>query len=436
MKKISFLVLLFACTVLVSAQSQRQMVLAEDFTSTLCTFCPGAALGMDDLLSSGKFVAVIADHSNYGNTDPFKNVYSLARNAMYAVAAYPSVTFDGVKMFCGGSHTNSMYSSYVPLYNYCMGLSSPVTMSMSVTSTGLNYTAIVTLTKTDVISSTNNILYFFVTQSNISYNWQGQNHLEHVNRLMVPDANGLPVDFTSGNTQSVTLNFTMDATWPLADCEFVATLQNKDAGQGMQTGTTSGYPIKAFKAYQTIKQGAIDLTPEFTVSSASVIKGDNVAFTNATTGGYIGVPETYEWFFEGGTPGTSTSQNPVVTYNEIGQFDVTLIVNRGGQIDTITKPDFITVSPAVGINAKPGVSVSIYPNPGNGEFLLDMFSPRSVIAEIVISNSLGVVVYREGQIAINGKFRKEIDLTHLGAGIYFMTLNNGESKVVNKIIVK
>ncbi len=86
MKK-SLLLIVFLVTTLTSfsQNGQRQMVLAEDFTSTLCTYCPGAALGMDDLLAQGKNVAVIADHSNYGNTDPFKNVYSLARNTMYGV---------------------------------------------------------------------------------------------------------------------------------------------------------------------------------------------------------------------------------------------------------------------------------------------------------------------------------------------------------------
>ena len=289
MKKVVLFLFFLAATLTTVAQTgQRQMVLAEDFTSTLCTFCPGAALGMDDLLSHGKYVAVIADHSNYGSTDPFKNTYSLARNTMYAVSAYPSVTFDGVKMYCGGSHTSSLYSAYLPLYNYCLALPSPVTMSMNVTHTGLDYTAVVTLVKTGVIPSTNNILYFFITQSNVSYNWQGQNHLEHINRLMAPDQNGTVVDFSTGDTQVVTLNFTMDAAWPLEDCEFVATLQNKDSGQGNQTGNPGGYPIKAFSAIQTIKQGTIDLTLDFTVASDTVIINTPVTFTNASYGGYIG----------------------------------------------------------------------------------------------------------------------------------------------------
>jgi PKD repeat protein len=360
MKKILFSFVLALSVLTVFSQSPRQMVLAEDFTSTLCPNCPAAAVGMEDLLSHGKYVAVVASHSNYGGSDPFKNTYSLARNSMYAVTAYPTVGFDGLKEFCGGSYSGSMYSSYLPLYNYCMGLPSPVTMSMSVSNDGLDFTVVVSLTKTDAITTTSNILYFFVTQSNIAYSWEGQSHLEHVNRLMVPDANGTPVDFTSGNTQTVTLNFTMDALWPLEDCEFVAAFQDKDAGQGMMTGTTSGYPIKAFKIYQAIKRGVIDLHVDFTASSTTVAKDGSVTFTNTTSGGYIGVPEIYQWTFPGGTPYTSTDKNPTVVYSECGPHDVQLIVNRGGQIDTLTKTNYIQVGPIVNVVITPNDTACYY----------------------------------------------------------------------------
>lgn len=358
MKKLLFSFALLVSVLTVMSQSQRQMVLSEDFTSTLCTYCPGCAMGMDDLLSNGKLVAVIASHSNFGSSDPFKNTYSLARNAMYNVQAYPTVSFDGWDQYTGGSHSTSMYNSYVPLYNNCLALTSPVDMSMVVTNSGLNYTVVVTLTKTDVISSTTNILYFFVTQSNITYNWEGQTHLEHVNRLMVPNANGTAVDFTSGNIQTVTLNFAMDPSWPIADCEFIAAFQDKDAGQGNQSGTASGYPIKKYKVYQAIKRGVIDLTVDFSASQTAIPKDGSVTFTNNTSGGYIGTNETYQWSFPGGTPDVSTDKNPTVVYSDCGTHDVMLIVNRGGQIDTITKANYINVGTIVNVIAIPNDTTS------------------------------------------------------------------------------
>jgi PKD repeat protein len=360
MKKLLLSIVFILSVMAVMSQSARQMVLSEDFTSTLCTYCPGCAMGMDDLLSNGQLVAVVESHSNGLGTDAYANTYSNARNTMYNVTAFPTASFDGWDQYTGGNHTTSMYNSYVPLYNNCMAVTSPVDMSMVVTNSGLNYTVVVTLIKTDVISSTTNILYFFVTQSHISYNWEGQNHLEHVNRLMVPDANGTAVDFTSGNVQTVTLNFAMNSSWPIADCEFIAVFQDKDAGQGNQSGTSGGYPIKKFKIYQTIKRGVIDLYVDFTASQTTVAKDGTVTFTNNTTGGYIGTPQTYQWSFPGGTPATDTAKNPTVVYSDCGPHDVMLIVNRGGQIDTANKVNYIQVGPVVNVLAIPNDTTCNY----------------------------------------------------------------------------
>ncbi len=359
MKKLLFSLALLFSVLTGMSQSTRQMVLSEDFTSTLCTYCPGAAMGMDDLLSHGKLCAVVCSHSLGMGADPYANTYSEARNAMYGVSAFPSVSFDAIHGYVGGNHTTSLYSTYLPLYNECIALSSPVTMSMSVTNSNLNYTVVITLTKTDAISSTNNVLYFFVTQSHISYNWEGQNHLEHVNRLMVPDANGTAVDFTSGNVQTVTLNFAMDSSWPLGDCEFIAAFQDMDAGQGVMPGT-SGYPLTEFKVYQTIKRAVIDLSADFTANQTTISKDGSVSFTTITSGGYIGTPETYQWSFPGGTPYSDTAKNPTVVYSSCGSHDVTLIVDHGGQIDTITKLNYIQVGPVVNVVITPGDSACVY----------------------------------------------------------------------------
>jgi PKD repeat protein len=55
-------------------------------------------------------------------------------------------------------------------------------------------------------------------------------------------------------------------------------------------------------------------------------------------------PTSWQWTFEGGTPGTSTNQNPVVTYNSAGTFNVTLTVTNIVGSDTETFTNFITVS--------------------------------------------------------------------------------------------
>jgi PKD repeat protein len=369
---------------------------------------------------------------------------------------------------------------------------------MEVTNTGLDYTAVITITKVGTITATDLKLQFFVTQSHINVAWQGQTHLEHVNRLMVPSQTGTPVSFASGDVQVITLNWTMNAAWPIEDCEFIPFVQ----GQGGK------------EVFNAIKRGAIDLNVDFTASGTQFASpGAVVTFTNNTIGGYIGVPETYSWSFPGGTPATDTAKNPVVTYNECGLHDVTLTVNRGGQIVTTTKPAYISVGTNVVVSVTPndttcwyqpitldattpngtylwqpggattptlvvsypeydygahffsvtvstpdgcvttktletyfdvctgiqeksiGLSASVFPNPNNGKFVLELNSSTIITTDLKIVNTLGATVYEESGVTVNGKVVKPLNLD-LNSGIYFLVLQNGDKKVIQKLFVK
>ncbi len=65
MKKLILFGVLLSCYFSVQAQDvPREMVILEITTSTKCTYCPGAAMGAEDLLANGKFVAVIEHHNS------------------------------------------------------------------------------------------------------------------------------------------------------------------------------------------------------------------------------------------------------------------------------------------------------------------------------------------------------------------------------------
>ena len=386
----------------------RDMVVMEIGTGTWCTYCPGAAMGADDLLENGCRVAVIENH----NGDPFANAGSNARNSYYGISGFPTAVFDGVTGVVGGNHSTSMYPSYLPKYNSRISVPANIQMLIDVTHTGLDYTAVITVNKIGSVVPTSFKLHFFVTVSNIQYNWQGQTHLEHVNVMMVPDQNGTTITFASGNTEVVTLNYSLDPLWTVEDCEFIAFVQDATSTKEVFNG---------------IKRGAVDLMPEFSASATQIIKYESVTFTNETTGGYIGVPETYNWLFPGGTPETSTDKNPVVTYNEPGVFPVTLIVDRGSQIDTLVKPGYITVNSPVGIeNRQPGKAL-IYPNPCNGNFSVGMEGSYSVI----VSDLPGNIVFSGTEK--HGAMKFNLDLP---AGVYFVTVQGADKKIVEKLIVQ
>jgi Zn-dependent metalloprotease len=78
----------------------------------------------------------------------------------------------------------------------------------------------------------------------------------------------------------------------------------------------------------------------FTASTTNPSVGGSVTFTDTSTNS----PTSWSWTFEGGTPGTSTAQNPTITYNTEGTFDVTLVATNAQGSDGETKVDYITVS--------------------------------------------------------------------------------------------
>ncbi len=83
------------------------------------------------------------------------------------------------------------------------------------------------------------------------------------------------------------------------------------------------------------------LTANFTASKTIVRAGDLINFFDQSSG----IPTSWSWTFDGGTPGSSIMQNPQgVRFNTVGTYDVTLTVGNGTASDTETKAGYITVT--------------------------------------------------------------------------------------------
>jgi len=79
--------------------------------------------------------------------------------------------------------------------------------------------------------------------------------------------------------------------------------------------------------------------PDFTADLTTIAVHTEVTFTDQS----LYAPASWEWYFEGGTPKTSTEQNPTVLYETAGTFDVKLVVENSFGKDSISKEDYITV---------------------------------------------------------------------------------------------
>jgi PKD repeat protein len=82
------------------------------------------------------------------------------------------------------------------------------------------------------------------------------------------------------------------------------------------------------------------LTANFTASATNICKESSVNFTDNSSGD----PTSWSWTFEGGTPSTSTEQNPQnIVYSGSGDFTVELTVQEGSNSNTVTKTGYIHV---------------------------------------------------------------------------------------------
>ena len=94
--------------------------------------------------------------------------------------------------------------------------------------------------------------------------------------------------------------------------------------------------INAYQAMLCITEP----TAEFTSDLTQVCPGNSINFYN-----YSAWPgTTFSWSFPGGVPATSSLQNPTINYPNGGNYDVTLTVTNGGINQTITLPNYVSIT--------------------------------------------------------------------------------------------
>lgn len=79
---------------------------------------------------------------------------------------------------------------------------------------------------------------------------------------------------------------------------------------------------------------------DFTASATAICVGQSVTFTDTSTN----IPSAWTWTLPGGTPNSSTTQNPTVVYNTAGTYAVTLQAANYNGLDTKTVTNMITVT--------------------------------------------------------------------------------------------
>lgn len=154
------------------------------------------------------------------------------------------------------------------------------------------------------------------------------------------------------------------------------------------------------------------------ITSSTLICNGNSAILNSTVSG--GTPAyTYSWSNGSIFSGTSVTPNVQTTY--------TLIVNDANSCNTQAVTT-VSVSDCTGISENTNeLSITIYPNPTNNYLHIDT---KLKYDEILLTNVIGKIIRK-----YNGS-QRDINVSDLQDGIYFITISNNKNTIITKKIVK
>ena len=156
---------------------------------------------------------------------------------------------------------------------------------------------------------------------------------------------GQSVNFTDLSTDATSWSWTFNGGTPSSSTAQNPTVTYNTPGTYTVELTASnavGSDTKTKTAYITVNDIIVAPVADFSADATSVTEGSTVNFTDLSTND----PTSWSWTFAGGTPSSSTAQNPSVTYNTAGTYDVTLTASNSAGSDTETKTGYITVTTA------------------------------------------------------------------------------------------
>lgn len=141
----------------------------------------------------------------------------------------------------------------------------------------------------------------------------------------------------------------------------------------------------------------------------------------------------YEWY-----PGGQTTAQITVDSTGVGigtQMYIVYVTDG----NACTGADSVTIefSDCTGIGELAGVNtITLYPNPGEGEFRLLLSTEKPIEVNISVYNNFGVAVYEEGKRPVSGAETISIDLGNQPSGVYILNVYNQSGRWIEKLVIR
>ena len=116
--------------------------------------------------------------------------------------------------------------------------------------------------------------------------------------------------------------------------------------------------------------------------------GGDVQFTDQSTGNVT----SWSWTFAGGNPSVSSEQNPVVTYQNAGEWDVMLEVSDGSTTSSVSKTNYIKIQNEADVPEIPSGPTQVFTSQTNTSYYNTYSSNADQYIWEISPDNAGVIV--------------------------------------------
>lgn len=132
---------------------------------------------------------------------------------------------------------------------------------------------------------------------------------------------------------------------------------------------------------------------DFSADNTDLCAGSTVEFTDLSWNADVDASWAWSWTFSGGTPATSNDQNPTITYNSAGTYNVTLTVSNSTGSDSHTISSLVTVqetgqgTPAPDVEGMEASDFPEHPSDPNLDWIVEATSGQTWTRSTAASHS-------------------------------------------------